>query len=86
MGINENLNKESESLFYYKPGDLVVLKHKELESPIMLIKDKVSRQFKTDTGEIGNVFRGMKCIWFDKNNVLQEAIFSTKDLKFYNKK
>lgn len=77
--------KNIESLTFYKPGDLVVLNKDELNSPVMLIKDKVSRQFKTDTGEIGNVFRGMKCIWFDKNNVLQEAIFSTKDLKFYNK-
>lgn len=86
MDINENLHKETESLFYYKPGDLVVLRHEELNSPVMLVKDKISRQFRTESGEICNSFKGMKCMWFDKNNVLQEAIFSTKDLKFYDKK
>ena len=80
--MNENLNEE---FYYYKPGDTVVLKHKELHSPVMLIKDKVSRQFKMGNGEVGNIFCGMKCIWFDKNDVLQEAIFSTKDLQLYNK-
>lgn len=84
METNSNLNKDI--LFqFYKPGDLVRLKHKELNSPVMLIKDKVSRQFKTEDGDINNVFCGMRCVWFDKNNVLREAIFSTKDLEFYNK-
>ena len=62
---------------FFAPGDLVVLKHKELKSPVMLVQEK---------GEICNVFKGFKCRWFDKNDVLQEAIFSTKDLQFYNKK
>lgn len=81
--MDKNLDNIEESLFYYHPGNLVVLKHEELNSPIMLVKEKVTRQFKTDTGNISNIFRGMKCIWFDKNNVLQEAVFSTKDLKLY---
>ena len=79
-------NKNIEELVFFKPGDLVVLNKKELGSPVMLIKDKVSRQFKTDKGDINNVFQGMKCIWFDKNMVLREAVFSTKDLKFYKSK
>lgn len=82
MDINRNLSKEPESLFYYKPGDLVILKHAELNSPIMLVQEKVTRQFKQG-GKICDMFKGMKCIWFDKNNVLQEAIFSTKDLQLY---
>lgn len=78
-------SKNIETLTFFKPGDLVVLNKEELKSPVMLIKDKVTKQFKTVTGETNNMFCGMKCIWFDKNNVLQEAVFSTKDLKFYNK-
>ena len=69
---------------FFAPGDLVVLKHKELKSPVMLVQEKVTRQFKQGE-EICNVFKGFKCRWFDKNDVLQEAIFSTKDLQFYNK-
>jgi hypothetical protein len=57
-----------------------------MNSPVMLIKDKVSRQFRDHDGEVNNLFVGMRCIWFDKNDDLQEAIFSTKDLKFYNDK
>lgn len=81
--MDNNLNNIEELYTFYHAGDLVVLNKDELNSPIMLIKEKVTRQFKTDTGAINNVFRGMKCIWFDKNNVLQEAVFSTKDLKLY---
>lgn len=79
-------NKSISELIFFKPGDLVVLNKEELNSPVMLIKDKISRQFRTENGEMCNSFKGMKCMWFDKNNVLQEAIFSTKDLKFYDKK
>lgn len=79
----DNLKNLDDLYTFYKPGDLVVLNKDELNSPVMLIKEKATRQFKTETGSINNIFRGMKCIWFDKNNVLQEAIFSTKDLKFY---
>lgn len=78
-------NKELESQYtFYVPGDLVTLKHDELNSPIMLVQEKVSKQFKHGD-ELCNMFIGMKCIWFDKNNVLREGIFSTKDLKYYNK-
>lgn len=86
MKTNQTFNNNFEpSYIYFQPGDLVVLNKEELNSPIMMIREKVSRQFKTNTDEFNNVFIGMKCIWFDKHNVLQEAIFSTKDLKFYDK-
>lgn len=72
---------EIEKIFF-APGDLVVLKHEELRSPVMLVQEKITRQFKQGD-ETCNVFKGFKCRWFDKNNVLQEAIFSTKDLQLY---
>lgn len=81
--MNKNMTDELSKIFF-APGDLVVLKHEELKSPVMLVQEKITRQFKQGD-EICNIFKGFKCRWFDKNNVLQEAIFSTKDLMFYNK-
>ena len=46
----------------------------------MLVKEKVEKSFKDREGNLSNTFICIKCIWFDKNQVLQEAIFSTKDL------
>ena len=38
-------------------------------------------QFNADKdGNVESVFLGLKCKWYDKNQVLHEAIFSTKDL------
>ena len=37
----------------------------------------------TRNGEIVTEFVGIKTQWFDKNNVLREGVFSTKDLKIY---
>lgn len=54
--------ENKEILVFYKPGDLVVLNKEELKSPIMLIKDKVTRQFKNKNGDYENYFCGMKCI------------------------
>lgn len=67
---------------YFSPGDIVVLKHEELLSPIMVVQEKVSRSYKQGENVV-NIFKGIKCRWFDKNLVLQEAIFSSKDLKHY---
>lgn len=67
---------------YFTPGDLVVLKQEELASPIMIVQEKVTRSYKQGD-EVINIFKGIKCRWFDKNMVLQEATFSSKDLKHY---
>lgn len=80
----ENLNKE-ENVVYYAPGQLVQLRHKELNSPVMLITEKVTKQFKNTENELTSFFVGMRTIWFDKNNCLQTGVFSTKDLELYNK-
>lgn len=80
----ENLNKE-ENVVYYAPGQLVQLRHKELNSPVMLITEKVTKQFKNTENELASFFVGMRTIWFDKNNCLQTGVFSTKDLELYNK-
>lgn len=62
MNKNNNLNIAIEPTYiYYSPGDLVILKHKELKSPIMLVKEKVTRQFKQGN-ELCNIFKGLKCV------------------------
>lgn len=57
-----------EEMIFLHPGDLVVLKHKVIKSPIMLVLEKKTRQYK-DGDEIQNQFLGMLCGWFDKNQV-----------------
>lgn len=80
-----DLESSLENAIFFKSGDLVVLRHKELKSPVMLITKKISKQFKNENDEISNMFIGMEAGWFDKNNVWQTAVFSTKDLELYNK-
>lgn len=75
----------TKELVFFKPGDLVVLNKPELHSPVMVISEKVSKQFRGEDGGLNNIFKGMKCMWFDKNDELHEAIFSTKDLEHYKK-
>lgn len=74
------MNNEVEKVFF-APGDCVVLRHEDIESPIMYVVEKVSKTYKQGD-EMINIFKGIKCRWFDKNMVLQEAVFSSKDLKF----
>lgn len=68
---------------FFNAGNLVIVKHPLPNKPVMLVQDKVQKQYKKG-GEISNEFVGIKCIWFDSNQCLQEAIFNTKDLEHYN--
>lgn len=71
-----------EEKVFFVPGDIVIVKHEKLENrPVMLIKEKVEKTIRDRDGATGSLFLGMRCIWYDKNQVLHEAIFSTKDLK-----
>lgn len=80
MQVLENMNSEDKTFF--TPGTLVTLKHEELNSPIMLVKEKCTKTYKRGSDIITELV-GIKTQWFDQNNVLREAVFSTKDLKFY---
>lgn len=74
-----------DSKLFYKPGDIVILKHEEIVNRVpMYIVEKVTRQFKKEE-IVENAFVGFRCRWFDKNGSLCEAVFSTKDLKMYKK-
>lgn len=70
-----------EDKIYFNPGDIVTIKHDIPNKPIMFVLEKSTRSlYNKDTQEKENVFLGIKCRWFDKNQVLQEGLFSTKDL------
>lgn len=66
---------------FFISGDVVTL-NKDIENlPKMVVVDKVTRSLINKDGNKETIFVGIKTRWFDKNQTLQEAIFSTKDLK-----
>lgn len=71
----------SEKVFY-TPGDLVIVKHGLENRPVMLVKGKVQKLVRNDDNNNKVEFLGIKCIWFNKNQELQEAVFNTKDLVY----
>lgn len=72
-----------EDKIYFNAGDIVKVKHFE-NAPAMYITEKVTKTINHKYGDSESLFLGMKCRWFDKDNKLQEAIFSTKDLEHIN--
>ena len=75
-------NDYDENKVFYNAGDVVTIKHDIPNKPVMFVTEKVTRSLlNKDTNEMENVFLGIKCRWFDKNQVLQEGLFSTKDLQ-----
>lgn len=66
---------------YFNPGDKVKVRHFE-DAPVMYVIEKVTKNIThRSTADNELVFIGIKTRWFDKENRLQEAIFSTKDLE-----
>jgi hypothetical protein len=66
---------------FFISGDIVTL-NKDIDNlPKMVVVDKVTRSLMNKDGNKETIFVGIKTRWFDKNQTLQEAIFSTKDLK-----
>lgn len=78
--MNKNMNIELDKI-YFVAGDTVEVRHNIENKPKMFVTDKITKSIKDKDGNIENVFLGLKCKWYDKNQVLHEAIFSTKDLK-----
>ena len=70
-----------EEKVYFNPGDTCVVKHNVDNKPKMWIVEKVTRSLiNKQTNEKENIFLGIKCRWFDVNQVMHEELFSTKDL------
>lgn len=75
-------NEYDESRVFFNPGDLCTVKHDIENKPIMWVVEKCTRSLlNKESKEMENVFLGIKCRWFDKNQVLHEELFSTKDLQ-----
>jgi len=66
---------------YFAPGDLVEVRHNVPNKPKMWVIEKSTRNLKNKEGDVETMFLGIKCRWFDLNGVLQEAVFSTKDIQ-----
>lgn len=72
----------NEEKVFFTPGQLVQIKHSLDFSPIMYVVEKITKNYlNKHTNETEKLFVGIKCRWFDVNMQLQEAIFSSKDLK-----
>lgn len=74
-------NEFDENRVYFNPGDIVTIRHDIENKPTMFVVEKCTRSmYNKETNEKENIFLGIKCRWFDKNHVMQEGLFSTKDL------
>ena len=71
----------NEEKVYFAPGDLVQIRQDIDNKPVMIVKEKETKRFNPNKEELGSNFLvGIRCIWFDKEQRLQEAVFNTKDL------
>lgn len=62
---------------YFLPGDLVQIKQDLPNKPTMIVVKKEVSIFKNGQSDI---LKGIRCRWFTKDGVLQEAVYNTKDL------
>lgn len=72
------LNEEDK--IYFLPGQVVRIKQGIQNRPDMIVIGKVTNVFKRNVDK-GNSLKGIKCIWFNTQQELQEGVFSTKDLE-----
>lgn len=69
---------------FFMPGDLVKVRQEIDNRPIMIVKGKEVSRFTPNKDEAGKDYlTGIRCIWFDTQQRLQEAVFNTKDLLLY---
>ena len=67
---------EDKTLFF--PGDLVSLRQDLPNKPVMIVVRKEYTIFRDENKT--NSLKGIRCRWFTTDNVLQEAVWNTKDL------
>lgn len=57
-----------EEKVYFKPGDVVIVKHKVDNKPVMWVIDKKTMTFHgKHLDDKESTFRGIVCRWFDFN-------------------
>ena len=71
-----------EDKVYFMPGDLVQLRQKISNKPVMLVIRKETSMFRKEGEEI---LKGIRCRWFTTSGQLQEAVWNTKDLELVSK-
>lgn len=70
-----------EEKIYFMPGDVVTLKQKLSNKPVMIVVKKETMTFRPSKSEDKeDYFKGIRCRWFTTTQALQEAVFNTKDL------
>lgn len=70
-----------ENKTFFLPGDLVKVRQEIDNRPVMIVKGKETSRFTPNKDEAGaNYLAGIRCVWFDKEQRLQEAVFNTKDI------
>ena len=70
---------EENDKIYFVPGDLVTINKDLPNKPIMMVIRKETSMFKHQSNN-KDVLKGIRCMWFTKNQEKQENIFNTKDL------
>lgn len=78
--LQETLDK-----IYFRPGDVVMVRHDIEHRPRMVVKSKST--FVLDTKVVSTIpnkqavhFHGMTCYWFSSQGEYMEKTFNTKDL------
>lgn len=71
----------NEEKIYFLPGDVVTLKQNIPNKPTMIVVKKETMTFRPSKDEErDDYFKGIRCRWFSKDGLIQEAIYNTKDL------
>ena len=71
---------EEDEKVFYKPGEVVTLRQDIPNKPTMIVVRKESSMFRNQDGRSDNSLKGIRCRWFSREGVIQEAVFNTKDL------
>lgn len=71
---------ENNDKTFFTPGQVVILRQEIDNKPKMIVIEKVTKNFMNKDNDKSSLFVGIRCAWFDKNQVYREGIFSTKDL------
>ena len=72
------INNYDEEKIFFTPGDLCTLKQDIPNKPIMIVQRIERSLMRNGAGK--EYLRGVRTRWFTKEGLLQEALFSTKDL------
>lgn len=72
------VNNILEEKIFFSPGDVVSLKQDIPNKPKMVVYRVERSIMRNKDGR--DVLKGVRCRWFTKDGLIQEAVFSTKDL------